>query len=181
MSEKLLTKIQDTANKIGKAFELNNCPLLIQAIIKDEEINVIEFSARMGGGSKYKLIEYMAGVNIMEVYVNRVLGDVEQIIQPKCSEKKIELNYVYTYNGVVKEIVGFNQFLESGKIKELFQYRPLGCITEKMTTSSDRILGFLIVEDTFDELIKLRHQIVDSSDILNSEGKSIMYKKCFYR
>ena len=33
-----------------------------------DDINVIEFSARMGGGSKYKLIKYMSGVDIMKVW-----------------------------------------------------------------------------------------------------------------
>lgn len=181
LSKRLIANIKDTANKIGKAFELNDCPVLIQAIISGDNISVIEFSARMGGGSKYKLIEYMADVNIMKVYVNRILGDKHQIVEPKWSDKKIELDYVYTYNGVVSKIQGFDQFMVSGEIKELFQYRPLGCITDKMTTSSDRILGFLIEEDSDEELQILRRKIVDAVDILDDEGKSIMYKKCFFK
>lgn len=179
MSEKLIDRIKDTAGKICYAFNLDNCPILIQAIIKGDELSVIEFSARMGGGTKYKLIEYMAGVNIMQTYVNRVLGDEKQILSPQWSKKKIELNYVYTYNGIVDKIVGFDEFIHSGEIKELFQYRPLGCITEKMTTSSDRILGFLIEEDTAEGLVSLRHKIVENVDICNENNESIMYKKCF--
>lgn len=180
MSDKLIERIQDTAGKICMAFDLDNCPLLIQAIIKDDEISVIEFSARMGGGSKYKLIEYMAGVPIMKTYVNRILGDTTQIVKPIWSDKKIELNYVYTYNGIVKEIVGFDKFIENGDIKEFFQYRPLGCETEKMTTSSDRICGFLIEEESFEKLLRLRHKIVEEVDVLDNSGKSIMFKKCFF-
>lgn len=179
MSEKLIDTIKDTANKICKAFKLDNCPILIQAIIKEDELSVIEFSARMGGGSKYKLIKYMSGVNIMQTYVNRVLGDITQIIEPDWSKKKIELNYVYTYNGTVSVIDGFDQYLQNGEIKELFQYRPLGCVTEKMTTSSDRILGFLIEADTIENLVYLRRKIVGDVDIRNENDESIMYKKCF--
>ena len=179
ISDSLILKIQETANLICKAFELENCPLLIQAIINDDELNVIEFSARMGGGSKYKLIEYMSGINIMKIYVNRVLGDTQQIVNPILSKKKIELNYVYTYNGIVKELVGFEKCIENGEIKEFFQYRPLGCKTEKMTTSSDRILGFLIEENTVKELNEVRNKIVETVDILDQNGQSIMYKKCF--
>lgn len=179
LSNTLICNIQDTAEKICKAFKLYNCPVLIQAIIKGDELNVIEFSARMGGGSKYKLIEYMSGVDIMKVYVNRILGDTKQIVSPIWSLKHIELNYIYTYNGIVDKMVGYDVFVDSGEIKELFQYRPLGCITEKRKTSSDRILGFLIEEDTNAALIQLRHKIVNSVDILNDVGESIMYKKCF--
>lgn len=179
LTESVKQAIQETATNICEAFELENCPVLIQAIINGDKLSVIEFSARMGGGSKYKLIEYLAGVNIMEVYVNRVLGDESQIITPVLSEKKIELNYVYTYNGVVSKIVGFERFVNSGDIKELFQYRPLGCVTEKRTTSSDRILGFLIERDSSTELRNLRNHIINAVDILNDKNESIMYKKCF--
>lgn len=180
MSDKLIDNIRDTVNKICKAFNLDNCPLLIQAIIRDDFINVIEFSARMGGGSKYKLIEYMSGVNIMNIFVNRVLGNISQIVKPIWSERKIELNYVYTYNGVVSVIDGFDKFKKRGEIKELFQYRPLGSKTEKMTTSSDRILGFLIEADNIENLISLRKRIVQKVDIYDENNKSIMYKKCFF-
>ena len=69
--EVAVTKI---ATDIAKAFLLNNTPLLIQLIVKNSEINVIEFSARMGGGSKYKLIEVLSGVDIMSKYVDLILG-----------------------------------------------------------------------------------------------------------
>lgn len=180
LSDTLVAKIQDTADKICKAFELENCPVLIQAIINGDELSVIEFSARMGGGSKYKLIEYMAGVNIMKVYVDRVLGNEEQIIKPVWSQKKIELNYVYAYNGVFNKLCGFDDLVSSGEIKELFQYKPTGSKIENRTTSSDRIIGFLIEAETQEELLNRRRQIVDQVDILNVNDESMMYKKCFY-
>lgn len=160
LSNVLIIKIKEIAERICKAFELDNCPILIQAIINGNDISVIEFSARMGGGSKYKLIEYMSGVNIMKIYVNRILGDTKQIIHFKWSRKIIELNYVYTYSGVINKIQGFDKYVKSGEIKELFQYKPLGFIIEKMTTSSDRILGFLIEEDSIEALQKLRKKLL---------------------
>lgn len=180
MSGALVSKIKSTAEKICAAFELDNCPLLIQAIIHGDEISVIEFSARMGGGSKYKLIEYMANIDIMKIYVNRVLGDISQIVKPVWSSKLIELNYVYAYNGVFAKLIGFDKFLRTGDIKELFQYKKEGSIIEKRTTSSDRVVGFLIEADSGQELVNLRSRIVDNVDILSTEGKSMMYKKCFY-
>ena len=180
MSDTLIQKIKDTAEKICKAFELNNCPVLIQAIIQENDISVIEFSARMGGGSKYKLIEYMANVDIMKIYVNRVLGDVSQIVRPVFSTKNIELNYVYAYNGIFAKTVGYDKYLKTGEIKELFMYKNSGSKIEKRTTSSDRILGFLIEATDLQMLADLRRKIIDNVDILDTNGESIMYKKCFY-
>ena len=126
------------------------------------------------------LIEYVAGIDIMKVYVNRILGDTSQIVKPVCSKKLIELNYVYAYNGIFTKLVGFNQFLKTGEIKELFQYKKEGSTIEKRITSSDRIVGFLIEASNIQELVSLRKRIVDNVDILNTDGASIMYKKCFY-
>ena len=179
MSQIVFSKIKDIAENISKAFELENCPILIQAIIHNDDISVIEFSARMGGGSKYKLIEYISGIDIMKVYVNRVLGDVTQIVNPVWSAKKIELNYVYTYNGVLDKICGFDELLKKYIIKELFLYKVKGDIIEKRTTSSDRTLGFLIEETTIRELEQQRKKILKNVKILDENGKDIMYKKCF--
>lgn len=179
MSDTLIYKIKNIAEKICKAFNLNNCPVLIQAIVQKDDISVIEFSARMGGGSKYKLIEYMANVDIMNIYVNRVLGDTSQIVKPVWSSDMIELNYVYAYNGFFSKIVGFDKFLKTGEIKEIFQYKESGSKIENRTTSSDRIIGFLIKGENEKMLDDLRERIMDKVDILDINDKSIMYKKCF--
>lgn len=180
MSKKLKENIEQVASKISKAFELNNCPLLIQGIIKGDEISVIEFSARMGGGTKYKLIEYMSGVNIMKAYVNRILGDTQQIITPKWSQKYIELNYLYAYNGVFSSLVNFDELRETKEIEEYFLYKLPGSKIEKRTTSSDRIVGILLIADKKEELLRKRNTILEKIDILDENGKSIIYKECFY-
>ena len=77
----------------------------------------------MGGGSKYKLIEYMSGIQIMDIYVNRILGDTNQIVNPSRSSKKIELNYVYGSTGIFHSLVNFKELHKANIIKELFIYK----------------------------------------------------------
>lgn len=172
-------EIQILVSKIAKAFNLNNCPMLVQALINETGIYIIEFSARMGGGSKYKLIEYMSNVQIMEVFVNRVLGDEKQIINPQKSSKYLELNYLYANNGIYNTLTGFEPFLKNNVVKELFEYKNPGALIEKHITSSDRIAGFIIEENSEEELIKVRNDVLNSIDILNIKGESIFYRECF--
>lgn len=178
-SDELELTIRNTVEKICKVFQLNNCPLLVQAIVQGDNLSVIEFSARMGGGSKYKFIEHMSGINIMKVYVNRILGEKTQIVQPQSSKKVMELDYVYAYNGKVHSLVGFDELKKNGEIQELFLYKSLNSNIDKRITSSDRILGFLIENETYDQVKKTREEIIAHVDILDNEGNSIMYKKCF--
>nr|WP_277935125.1 ATP-grasp domain-containing protein [Parablautia muri] len=180
LSDIVKYKIQDTAEKICKAFELENTPLLIQAIVKGDDISIIECSARMGGGSKYKFIENITGIDIMKLYVNRVLGDKVQCVAPTYVNKSAEMNYVYAHSGILKELIGFEENVISGNISELFQYKTFGSEIRKKTTSGDRVLGFLIEANTSEELSKKRHKILEQVDILDANGDSIMYKECFY-
>lgn len=175
MSEVLISKIERILYDISEAFSLKNCPVLVQAIVKDDSVSVIEFSARMGGGSKYKLIEYMTGVKIMDIYVERILGNVNQIVNPICSDDFIELDYVYSNNGIFDYFTGFDDLLSKGIVKDLFVYKTKGDIITKHTTSSDRILGFLLAEKSVDELNEKRKIVLENFDIFDSNGKSLKY------
>lgn len=175
-TEEQITKI---AANICSAFNLKNCPILIQAIVNKNMVSVIEFSARMGGGSKYKLIEYMSGVPIMDIYVNRILGDTNQIVNPCRSSKNIELNYVYGHTGTFHSLVNFKELHKNNIIKELFIYKTKGSKICDHTTSGDRILGFLISEDDEQQLVEQRKKIIKTADVLDSDGRSMMLKDYF--
>lgn len=179
ISDVAKNKIQDIARKISRSFNLMNCPMLIQLIVNGDEVNVIEFSARMGGGTKYQLIEEMSGINIMQVYVNRILGDIHQIINPTPSKKLIELNYVYATNGIYQNIINFDTAKETNLIKNYFVYKEFGSVIEKATTSSDRIAGFLLEADTPEELLNKRKKAVQLLDVLDKNGHSMMIKDIY--
>lgn len=173
------TKIEITASKIADSFKLKNCPILMQLIVKNDDIYVIEFSARMGGGTKYRLIEEMSGINIMKVYTNRVLGDESQILFPKQSKEYIELDYIYANNGIYDHLENFKEAKEKGMIKDFFVYKETGSKIEKATTSSDRIAGILLTAKNKEELLEKRNEIINYIDVIDSSGKSIMKKDIY--
>lgn len=151
-------EILNIAEKIAHAFKLKDSPILIQAIMNEKEINVLEFSARMGGGSKYKLIETISGVNIMEEYVNLVLNKEVQI-NPEEMVKFAELNYCYCKNGIIEGIEGFEELKKEGKILDYFQYKTKGMKIEQVLNSGDRAAGYLITANSEDELKKKREEV----------------------
>lgn len=179
ITEVVKEKVQKVAQMISESFELYNCPLLIQAIVDETDVYVIEFSARMGGGTKYKLIEHMASVNIMKAYVNRVLGDEQQIINPIPAEECIELNYVYAEKGTFGQLVNFEEMMHTGEIADYYQYKEAGAVIEKATTSSDRIAGFLILSDNEEKMEQKRKSVVEKLDVLNEVGESMMLKEIY--
>lgn len=163
----------DIASKISKGFDISNVPLLIQLIYSKGEFYVVEFSARMGGGSKYRLIQEISGVDIMSKYVDLILG-TRPNISPITSKHQIRMIYIYTNPGKVDNISGLADLIKNETVKEFFQYKPLGSVIDKADTSSDRILGLLVVarskEEMDEKIIKINSQLA----VLDELGKDIM-------
>lgn len=177
--EQLQNKAQEAADRIAEAFRLKDCPMLIQAIVNGDYISVVEFSARMGGGTKYRLIEYVSGIDIMQIYVKRILGEENQKIETASFGKFVELDYVYAFNGIVGSLKNFEQLKREKVIEDYFQYKKEGSVIEKHSTSSDRIAGFLLVDESKKLLSEKRRYALERLDILDDKNCSIMYKDCF--
>lgn len=166
-------KLISIATKIAKAFSLDNTPLLIQLIVNDKDMNVIEFSTRMGGGSKYKLIEILSGVNIMSKFVDRILGDTPSV-SPSKQINYCKMVYIYCKPGVLDHVEGLNELKEKGIIVEYFIYKTSGMVITGSETSGDRPAGYLCIAD--DE-IQLRNKVnyADSHiRVISNNGSDIM-------
>lgn len=166
-------RITEIATQIASAFGLDNCPLLIQMIVGKDDISVIEFSARMGGGSKYYLIQVLSGVDIMSRYVDLVLGDLPAI-EPVPMNGFCRVNYVYCNPGVMDRVDGLDNLKSEGMIKEYFIYKSPGMKISAAQTSGDRAAGYIVTADSEEELLQ-KISVIDSSiRVLTPEGEDIM-------
>lgn len=179
ISDKIFDKMKVVLDKICQSFKLENCPLLVQAIVDEENLYVIEFSTRMGGGSKYKFMEYISGIDIIEKYVDFILGRNIIKLRPRISEKFYEIDYIYAKAGIISKLINFEEFKQIGLIKELFMYKSKGDVIKKMETSSDRILGMMLEANSKEELLQKRNKVLNLTRIENEKGENIMYKDCF--
>lgn len=169
-------KIEYIAQRISEVFGLDNSPLLIQVITDGIEVNVLEFSARMGGGSKYKLIEVLSGVNIMSTYVERVLGSKPTInVSPQVNFAN--LNYCYCKPGVFDKLENFEEMKAKGLIEDYFQYKTKGMEFVKVETSSDRAAGYLVVADTIEELQQKESMVTNTIKVISNEGQDLFLRE----
>lgn len=173
LSGQNIQKIKNIVQIICNSFGLENSPLLVQMLVSNNNLFVIEFSARMGGGTKYKLIEVLTGVNIMKSYVDLITGEVP-IIKCENKLKYAHLNYCYTFNGIFKMLIGFEELKRQKIIIDYFKYKNEGSLIDKSETSSDRVAGYLIIGDTYEELIKKEEIANNTLRILSIQDKDIM-------
>ena len=166
-------KLTVIAGKIAKAFDLKDTPLLVQLILHGDDFYVLEFSARMGGGSKHKLIETISGVDIMKVYVDRILG-AKPTVNPQKKVKFATMNYVYCYNGMFVRIEGREEVRKNNLIVADFQYKMENNLITKHETSGDRVMGYLVVADSLEEMAHKIKTIDNSLKIIDDNGNDIM-------
>ena len=179
LSEHAKNNICIESEKICRAFGIQNGPMMMQILVNDDSVYVVEFSPRMGGGSKYKLIEYITGINIMSMYVQFILGDTLENVEVKHTNKQIEFDYLYTKPGIVTRVNGFDSLKSKGLIKEFFLYKKIGTTIDKIAASSDRMAGMLLEADSKAELKDIRDYILSHSSIMDEYGSDILYRDCF--
>ena len=166
-------RITGIATQIASAFGLDNCPLLIQMIVGKDEINVIEFSARMGGGSKYYLIQVLSGVDMMSRYVDLILGG-KPSVEPVEQVRFCRANYIYCNPGVMDRVEGLDRLKEDGVIREYFIYKSSGMKITAAETSGDRAAGYIVTADTEEELLRRISEADAAIKVLTPEGEDIM-------
>lgn len=165
--------VLEICQRIADAWHLHDTPLLVQMIQKGDSYNVLEFSARMGGGSKYRLIQVLSGIDIMKVYVEMVMGQKPHV-EPKKQFNNAIMSYIYCYPGVYESVEGLAELREKGIILDYFIYRSSGSVIEKSNTSSDRAAGFLVVGASQEEVEKKLAEANAALRVLNDKGEDIM-------
>jgi biotin carboxylase len=90
------TKVSEVLNDIAQAFELRNCPMLVQALVSEKGISIIELSARTGGGLKHKLLKKASGVDVIDLTIDSFLKQDIQNSPVAMSDEKIVIKYMYS-------------------------------------------------------------------------------------
>ena len=176
VSDAVMEKIENASQQIVDAFGLVNCPLLIQLICDGDNISIVEFSARTGGGLKYQLIEQVTGVDIIDATIDISLGQhVDLNIEE--SDQLIVNEYLYCNDGIYDHLEGFPELEKDGIIDNYFEFKDPGTTMDGANSSGDRIASFTIVDNDLERL-KKRHAMalkkvkaisVEGLDILNHE------------
>lgn len=177
--KKLLDQLTLIAEKIAKAYNIKNSPLLIQIIHNQGELNVIEFSARIGGGSKHQYIKKICGFDILKDFVNIINEEPNQPIETNYSYKNAVINYTYVKPGEIKYFINFTKFLEDKIIEEIFYYKKQGTVIKGSANSGDRPLGYLVIGNSEKELHEKLLSIDRNVKIMDGNGNDLMIHSLF--
>lgn len=174
MSVNLKAQIQKTAQQIADAFELKNSPMLIQMISDGERAYVLEFSARTGGGEKFIMIEKISGFDVIEAVVDLTLGNFPHVEKQTGKELLFATEFIYCTPGTFDHLENFDELKNQGIITDYYCFKSKGAEFDSVSNSGDRIAGFSIVGEDFDELNGKHCTAIQKLKVINSHGQDMV-------
>jgi biotin carboxylase len=169
--DSILNKIKEIAKKLTLCFGLKNGPMLIQLLYDGENISVVEFSARIGGGSKHHFIKKMTGFDLLDWYVNLLINEIKEI-EVHQMYKFGSMNYIYAKNATINEFNGFDTLKNKGIIEQFFYYKTKGMKINSHISSADRPAGYMISDNLYEQYIyktKFAKEHIEISDENNND------------
>ena len=185
VSPKTEEDIRVIAQKIAEAFGLKNTPMLIQLITDGEKLSVVEFCARTGGGIKFRMIEKIAGFDVVKAVVDLTLGEKPHVENVKKAKTYTVNEFVYCKPGEFARAEGFEELLRDGVIAEYSIFKAPGTVFEDIRGSGDRLAYFSIEAEDLKTLREkhmlanqriraigrdgqdmIRHDLIEEYDIL---------------
>lgn len=180
VSPRTRKEILEIINNIVISFNLNNTPLFCQLIIKDEKVNVIEFSPRLGGGISSEVIKLKTGIDFIETAVDSYL----KINKRNKKTIKNNKNYfligtIYARSGIFNRILGYKKLEKNKIIEKIYFYKGKGMKIGSDFSSQNRIGSFIIKDKNKSRLWLKFGEAINKLEVLNIKNEPIMIKDIY--
>ena len=180
ITEKAVQKINDAADAIAQAFDLDNTPLHVQAMCDGDEINIIEFAPRVGGGISYETIRDNTGFDIISATIdsyleNKITLDYH-LVEHYCS-----VSNIYGNPGRFGRLEGAEQLLEKGVINSIHFHKTAGAVLDDSRASSSRIAAFIVDGRDREEICTKIAYAMSRMQAYDMDGNDIMRKDLYLK
>ena len=180
LSPELQTKIKKITNDIARAFSLKNTPLMIQAIVRENEIYVIEFGARIGGGNSYNIIKRHTGFDIIEASINSFLGipvEIELIDNPFFYADV----FLYMESSVFGYVANINELIDKKIAEDVLLTKKEGVLIGGDLASRNRIGSIILKADSLEQLFSKMSKAVSLVEIYDSQNNPRFRRELYKR
>ena len=178
ISEKAKDAAKDVVKKIVAAFSLHTTFFLIQAIVNQDNVNVIEVALRVGGGASNVIISTACSFDPIDAMVSSYLN-----LPIKHAAKRGGMPYLcrtlYARGGVFHKIAGHEELLDEGVIAEFRCVKPHGAVIEPNSGTKHRVAYFLTSGDTLEEAFTKEEYALGKIEAYDDKGKPMMVNEQF--
>ncbi len=172
VSDQVLPKLKQIAVNIAKGFGLRNTPFFYQAIVSDEEVNVLEFAPRVGGGLSYYMIKNFVGFDAVEAAVDSFLGrPISRNYH--APEKYYRTCLLYSSPCTFDHIEGMEELKTEGIVRECFITKSKGDVIDGDMRSSNRVGSFILEAETIQELQERLAVCRSRISVIDNKGNNV--------
>jgi len=173
-------RIRGVTRDIARGFGLQTTPLLVQFMVNGDEVRVIEFAPRVGGGLNYRFVLLKTGVDIIDATVNAYLGRPTALADD-AGGGYLAANHVYSEAGRFGEVRNHDRLLTEGVVAEFYIHKSRGAPIGASLSSSDRVASFMVRADSAEELLRKTKEAMKRIDVLDVDGRSIMRRDIYLK
>lgn len=166
-------QVRRVGQQIADAFGLKDTPMLVQMKLNGDQVSVIEFCARTGGGIKYRLLPKVCGFDVVNAVVELTLGKKPHYDGWHSTDYILD-EFLYAQNGVLDHYEGFEALAEEGVIEHWETYRQQGHEFTGVTCSGDRAAYFSVRANSMEELREKQRIASSRVRALNVQGEDLL-------
>ena len=173
VNESVIPLLKQIAVNIAKGFGLRNTPFFYQAIVADDQVSVLEFAPRVGGGLSYYMIKNFVGFDAVEAAVDSFLGEPVPT-DYHAPVKVYRTCLLYSKPCTFDHIEGLDKLKEEGAIKESFITKSKGDVIDGDMRSSNRVGSFVVEAESIEELNEKVNRCVNDLKVIDNNGANQM-------
>lgn len=178
ISDLAFHRIKLIVKSIAKAFNLANTPLLLQVIVNADDVSVIEFSPRIGGGLNFSKILKYTKFDILNAAIDSYLNIpvIPIYTQPNFYFSE---NHIFAKESIYSHTEGYEELLKSEIIEEFRFNKNSGDAITNELVSGNRILSFVVKGKSTDEVKEKISTVLDTIKIFDINNNSILRKELY--
>jgi biotin carboxylase len=173
-------RIQRLTRDIARGFGLRTTPLLVQFMVDGDDVRVIEFAPRVGGGLNYRVVLLHAGIDIVDASVDAFLGRSVTLAAAR-SGGYIATHHVYTEAGRFGQVRKHERLVEEGIVAEFYVNKTRGAPIGAGMTSADRVASFIVLAQSAEELLRRVREAMQRIDVVDVDGRSIIRRHVYLK
>lgn len=173
IGQALVEQLRELAEKIASASNLDNCPILLQAIMDRGDLSVIEYATRFSGGEVHRLATKLGGHNIIDYAIASALGECVGC-------ESVPVNHFYGVCFLYAKacefgwVSGLEYVAAHEKVEYVHVYKSQGDRLNGQLISSNRVSVVVVKSNSSEEAIELAVQLAQMMDLKDVNGHSVM-------
>jgi len=174
--ERIVRAIDD----IVRGFGLRTTPLLVQFMVDGDDVRVIEFAPRAGGGLNHRMVLLWTGFDVVDAGIDAYLGRRYTRAATQGSGY-LPANHVYADAGVFGELRNQDRLIASGVVEEFYAHKSRGARIGASFAASDRVASFIVRAADAEDLLRKTRKAIEVLDVLDGDGRSIIRRAIHLR